>query len=190
MAKVLERKSSSSLFKETAHQRFRRESLEIWEKIQTDEKEEEEDTTTEAAARNNASGGGVDLDSVKAALDALSSAPGGTRTAVRRTSNAGGIVKNEGSNSGVGVLKTSVRQPKQSDPTRTATRKEEIFPKKVKSSLVKTQPALWETEKVDEENKVNKKEPTVKERKSRSKDVKPVRRIGDKIPPSQNIRKI
>jgi len=161
MSKVLERKASASLFKETATERFRRESLEIWENLRTEEKlVEGEEGVSRLIISEDAT---VDSSSGRLASD---------KPLQRRRSTAG-------------ILKPTEKTDRP-DPTK----KEEMFPKKLKSRLVKTQPASWEIKEKNEDDMKEEKKENIKERKSRSKEVKPVRRIGDKIVPGPNIRKI
>jgi len=72
----------------------------------------------------------------------------------------------------------------------------ELFPRRSKSKLITTKPASWEIKEKEEEEK--KKENRVrkevreglKDRTKESQDAKPVRRIGNKMAPGPNIRKI
>ncbi|XP_023327765.1 cilia- and flagella-associated protein 251 [Eurytemora carolleeae] len=155
MAGVLERKPSSSLFKETSAQRFRRESLEMWEKIQTEEKHEDGEENKD---------GEEGLDRIK-------------QIAARRRSLI--------------ILKPSEKSETQ--------KKDEIFPRRSLSKFVKTKPAVWEIKEKEEEEKEEKKEKGTKtkgslkqkpEEKLETEEKKPVRRIGEKMAPGQNIRKI
>jgi len=160
MAGVLERKMSASLFKETASQRFRRESLEMWEQIKIEEKVDPSpspDTQVEAP--------------VKKAVATVCGGGGGDEKGGRRRS----VVLLAG---------------KQADKTETS-KKEEIFPRKVKSKFIKTKPASWEKEEEEGEKKEGKEK--VKEGKEKAKKIqenKPVRRIADKSGTGPNIRKI
>jgi len=131
MAAVLERKSSSSLFSETAAQRFRRESQEVWEQIKIDENGEEKQT---------------DPDPVEIKIKKLSL---GEKKISTSTPSGKGVV----------TAPSRSRAPVKMTAPAKLTKDTELFPKKVKSKFIKTRPASWEKDFEKEEKEIEKTKP-------------------------------
>eukprot|EP00088_Acartia_fossae_P005306 TRINITY_DN12333_c0_g1_i1.p1 TRINITY_DN12333_c0_g1~~TRINITY_DN12333_c0_g1_i1.p1 ORF type:complete len:155 (+),score=37.66 TRINITY_DN12333_c0_g1_i1:53-517(+) len=134
MAAMLERKASSSLFSETASQRFRRESQEVWEQIKTEEGEEKEQVKPVEIKIKKLS-----ISERLSSSTPLKQTPTAAKPGVR--ANVGGV--------------------KMAQPSKPAAKENELFPKRVKSKFIKTRPASWEKEFDQDEKDTEKSKPKV-----------------------------